>query len=298
MHGSRAAWPTLASGGTSLDAVCTVADVTERDESVDSVGRGGLPDSSGRVTLDACVMLDPARCGAVAGVSRHLQVTRMARAVMERTPHVMLVGEGADAFAASQGIPEEPLVSDGARASWEAWKRGERRSADDGVDRPVDQGGGAGALFGERRWIHHDTVGVIARDARGELAGACSTSGVPFKLPGRVGDSPIPGHGLYVDPEAGAATATGTGELVMGVCGSFLAVECMRRGASPVDACLEALRRIERSRTLEPSHQVAMVALSADGRWGAAALRKGFLVTVTDATGTRSEPPAATLRQD
>lgn len=302
MPGSRRAWSGLVQGGSALDAVCTVADVAERDETIDSVGKGGLPDASGRMTLDACVMLGPAQCGSVAGVSRHLAVTRMARAVMELTPHVMLVGDGADAFADRIGIGEEELVSDGARAAWEDWKAGHRGRHDDGVDRgahrPLDRGGGAGALFGERRWIDHDTVGVIARDASGRIAGACSTSGLPFKLPGRVGDSPIPGHGLYVDPEAGAATATGAGELVMGVCGSFLAVECMRRGASPVDALVEVLRRIERSRELQPSHQVAMIALSASGGWASAALREGFLVAVTDSAGTRTEPPTVTLRSD
>ena len=302
MAGSRGAWPELIQGGSALDAACAVAEAAERDETIDSVGRGGLPDSSGRITLDACVMLGPARCGAVAGVARHLPVARMARAVMERTPHVMLVGEGADMFADAIGIAPEELLSDGARAAWEDWKAGRRKGHDDGTDRgadrPVDRGGGAGALFGERRWIDHDTVGVIARDVRGTVAGACSTSGLPFKLPGRVGDSPIPGHGLYVDPEAGAATATGAGELVMGVCGSFLAVECMRRGASPVDALVEVLRRIERSRELRPSHQVAMIALSARGDWASAALREGFLVAVTDSAGTRTEPPTVTLRSD
>jgi N4-(beta-N-acetylglucosaminyl)-L-asparaginase len=302
MTGSREAWPKLAGGGSALDAVCTVAEVAERDEAIDSVGRGGLPDATGRMTLDACVMLGPAHCGAVAGVSRHLAVTRMARAVMERTPHVMLVGAGADSFADSVSIPEEELLSEGARLAWEDWKAGHQAGHDDGVDRgahrPLDRGGGAGALFGERRWIDHDTVGAIARDTSGRIAGACTTSGLPFKLPGRVGDSPIPGHGLYVDPEAGAATATGAGELVMGVCGSFLAVECMRRGASPADALVEVLRRIERSRELKPSHQVAMIALSASGSWASAALREGFLVTVTDALGTRTEPPTVTLRSD
>jgi len=302
MKGGREAWPNLSAGGSALDAACAVAEVAERDESIDSVGRGGLPDATGRMTLDACVMCGPARCGAVAGVARHLPVARIARAVMERTPHVMIVGDGADAFADGLGIAEEPLLSDSARAAWEDWKAGRRRTKDDGVDqrglRPTDQGGGAGALFGERRWSDHDTVGVIARDARGSIAGACTTSGLPFKLPGRVGDSPIPGHGLYVDPDAGAATATGAGELVMGVCGSFLAVECMRRGASPADALVEVLRRIERSRELNPSHQVAMIALSAGGEWASAALRGGFLACVTDAAGTRTEPPSVTLRSD
>ncbi len=302
MQGGRQAWSDLSRGGSALDAVLVVADVAERDESIDSVGRGGLPDASGRMTLDACVMEGPARCGAVAGVSRHLAVAQMARAVMERTPHVMLVGDGADAFADSVGISAENLLSEGARIAWEEWKAGRRSGHDDGVDRgahrPLDRGGGAGALFGERRWTDHDTVGAIARDVRGTIAGACTTSGLPFKAPGRVGDSPIPGHGLYVDPEAGAATATGAGELVMGVCGSFLAVECMRRGASPVDALIEVLRRIERSRELKPSHQVAMIALSTGGEWASAALREGFLVAVTDASGTRTEPPTVTLRSD
>jgi isoaspartyl peptidase/L-asparaginase-like protein (Ntn-hydrolase superfamily) len=132
----------------------------------------------------------------------------------------------------------------------------------------------------EDRWRHHDTIGVLALDARGTLAGACSTSGTPFKTPGRVGDSPIIGHGLYVDPAVGAATATGTGELIMGVCGSFLAVECMRRGASPLEALTQTLQRIIDSSDLTPEHQVAMIALAPDGTFASAALRPGYRTSI------------------
>jgi isoaspartyl peptidase/L-asparaginase-like protein (Ntn-hydrolase superfamily) len=150
----------------------------------------------------------------------------------------------------------------------------------------------------EERWRHHDTIGAIAIDAAGGLAGACSTSGTPFKRPGRVGDSPIVGHGLYVDPVAGAATATGAGELVMGVCGSFLAVECLRRGASPLDAALEVLQRIVATRTPEPHQQVALIVVRPDGRWASAALRPGFLTAVRDGQGARLEPPSNVLIPD
>jgi hypothetical protein len=185
--------------------------------------------------------------------------------------------------------------------------------------RPIDIPGGGGKLFfhpappgesdqpkrqralpasDEDRWRHHDTIGVLAIDARGEMAGACSTSGTPFKLPGRVGDSPIIGHGLYVDPDVGAATATGTGELIMSVCGSFLAVECMRRGASPIDALRETLQRIIDTHELKPEHQVALIALRPDGKFASAALRPGYKTSVrTQRRDDVIEPDAVMLSE-
>ena len=241
LRGHDVAWPALADGGTALDAVETVCRIIDLDPEVDSVGFGGLPDRSGAMTLDGAIMVSPAECGAAAGLTRHLHPVSVARRVMERTDHVMLVGEGADRFADEQGFEPAPLLSDDARRRYEAWRSDPApvdQSRDGGgttARRPFDVGGGS--LFDEEEpWRHHDTISALALDAGGRLAGASSTSGMPFKVPGRVGDSPIIGHGLYVDQEVGAVAATGTGELVMGVCGSFLAIELMRGGTAPLDA--------------------------------------------------------------
>lgn len=308
-----AAWPQLGAPGGALDAVVTACREAERDPAVDSVGYGGLPDRDGHVTLDACVMLAPGKAGSVAVLSRHRHPAAVARLVMERTPHLMIAGSQADAFAGECGVPEEPLLSPEAKAAWERWRaEGAAAAVDQSADRgaglrPVDGAGGGRLFQEERRWAHHDTIGVLAADATGEMAGACSTSGTPYKRPGRVGDSPIIGHGLWVDPEVGAATATGTGELISAVCGSFLVVERMRAGAAPRDAVEEALRRVERIGGLEPHHQVAFVAMARSGAWAAGALRPGFLVSVREgggpggaagSGGARVEAPAVVLRGD
>lgn len=329
-RGNESAWPALAAGGDALDAVLEACRVAEEDSSVDSVGYGGLPDASGAVTLDGCVMRSPAECGSACALRRHLHPARVARWVMERTRHVMLAGEAADAFADAQGEPSRDLLAPAAREAWQAWRA---RPSDEAAGqqtrdrlllRPVDSGDpGAGALFGragagktegsgagnatgtggaasahERRWAGHDTIGSIAIGADGRMAGACSTSGMPYKVPGRVGDSPIIGHGLYVDPRAGAATATGSGELIMGVCGAFLAVECLRRGASPLEAAREVVERIAGSFRIEPHHQTAFVVVAPDGSWSSAALRQGFIAACTDGAGSRLEPAAFVLRDD
>ncbi len=322
LEGSRLGFPTLIgdvgeSGDRALEACLQVCGAAERDSRVDSVGYGGLPDADGRVSLDGAVMMAPARCGSVCGLRRHLHPVRVAASVMRSTTHVMLVGEDADTFASRHGHVESQLLSPEAAARWHEWRRNpsavdQSRDQAASAGRPTD--GGDGAIFGhaggvgdllaevvttdELRWRDHDTVGVLARESTGALAGACSTSGTPFKVPGRVGDSPIIGSGLYVDPEAGAATGTGTGELIMGVCGAHLAVEHMRRGASPVDAIAEVLRRVERSYALQPHHQVAMIAIGRDGRWGAAALRKGFLAVIHDDAGCRIVEPEYVHRDD
>jgi isoaspartyl peptidase/L-asparaginase-like protein (Ntn-hydrolase superfamily) len=254
-------------------------------------------------------MLSPAQCGSVAGLRHHLHPVSVARRVMERTPHVMLVGADADDFADRQGLGRAALLSDEARATYEKWRReggvvdqsrdGPSRTLGFDPLRPVDRRhGDDGRLFGgatlpadEARWRHHDTIGCLALDARGTLAGGCSTSGTPFKVPGRVGDSPIIGHGLYVDPEVGAATATGTGELIMGLCGAFLVVEAMRRGASPADAVREAVERMARAYELQPHHQAAFLAMGRDGSFAAAALRPGYRTAVRDIAGARAVEP-------
>lgn len=292
MRGHTAAWPALIEGGCSLDAVETVCRTIEADPEVDSVGFGGLPDAAGDVSLDAAIMLSPSQSGSVCHLRQHLHAITVARHVMENTPHLMLAGDGADAFAQSLGLMPSELLSGEAHKRWEQWKESPHvvdQSEDRGYanppevhPRPVDDGKG-GRLFredDERRWPHHDTVGSLALDQNGVLAGACSTSGFAFKIPGRVGDSPIIGHGLYVDPDAGAAVTTGAGELIMGVCATFLAVENMRRGDSPQNAITSTLQRIIDTHELHPEHQAAMIALTPDGQWASAALRSGYKTSV------------------
>jgi isoaspartyl peptidase/L-asparaginase-like protein (Ntn-hydrolase superfamily) len=323
LRANEAAWPLLldpriidakAENIAALDAVEAACAYADAAADIDSVGYGGLPDAEGRVSLDGCVMLAPGRCGSVAGLRSHLHPVSVARRVMERTPHVMLVGSDADRFADRQGFAAAELLSPEARATWEKWRR-EGGVVDQSRDRalapglgfdplrPVDRRHGSdGRLFGdapptdalpadEARWRHHDTIGCLAIDAQGILAGGCSTSGTPFKVPGRVGDSPIIGHGLYVDPTVGAATATGTGELIMGICGAFLAVECMRRGASPLDAAREAVARIASTYQLEAHHQAAFLVLARDGSFASASLRPGYRTSVRDASGARAVEP-------
>ena len=283
LRGHQAAWPGLEAGGAAMDAVVEAATAIEVDPEIDSVGYGGLPDAQGDVTLDACVMQSPSACGSVCCLREHLHAARIARRIMEDTEHIMLVGEAAEAFAEAAGEPPAELLSPAAREAWTKWTT-------EGIDvdlirdagRPVDRG--EGRLFGgddEQRWAGHDTIGTLAMDASGVLAGACSTSGSPWKTPGRVGDSPIIGHGLYVDPEVGAVTATGSGELVMGICGAMLGVECMRRGDQPLDALIEVLRRAEEAYELVPSHQIGLIAIRADGTVASASLRDGFKVACT-----------------
>jgi N4-(beta-N-acetylglucosaminyl)-L-asparaginase len=320
-RGNEVAWPILADGGSSLDAVERCCAVIDAAPDVDSVGYGGLPDASGRVSLDGCVMLSPARCGSACALRRHLYPVSVARKVMEETSHVMLAGCDADDFADKVGLASAELLAPGAKEAWEAWKA-KPAIVDQSRDRlvpaaarqaglrPMDGGPGSdGRLFGtsksadrdptgEGRWRHHDTIGTLAIDAHGVIAGACSTSGIPYKVPGRVGDSPIIGHGLYVDPNVGGATATGAGELIMGVCGSFLAVELMRQGRSPLEAIVATLERISRSYALEAHHQVALIALRTDGEWAGAALRSGFRAAYRDGRGPEIAEPQATLIPD
>lgn len=298
----------LARRGSALDAVVAAATAVEDDPSVNSVGIGGLPDASGRVSLDGCVMVNPDRAGAVYYLRHHANPAAIARQVMERTIHISLAGDGADDFADRCGFARRELLTEAARAEWAKW------AADPAnVDREKYKGwipplnveerrGGEGRRDGgvvvrSTGGIHpepsHDTVSILALDDAGTLAGACSTSGMAFKVPGRVGDSPIIGHGLYVDQTEGqgaAAAATGSGELIMGVCGSFLAVELMRQGRPPREAIVEVLMRITRKYRLVEDHQVALIAMNDEGEWASAALRPGFHHTVTNQHGTLVEP--------
>jgi len=254
-----AAWKLLAGGGSALDAVEAGARVPEGDPNVMSVGYGGLPDEDCKVTLDACIMGPDGRAGSVAFVQNYMHPISIARKVMETTDHVMIVGAGAEEFARKNGFPKQDLLTDAAREAWLKWKASETDN-DDWFPKDLD----------------HDTIGIVALDASGNLAGACTTSGLAFKIHGRVGDSPIPGAGMYVDNEVGAAAATGKGEEVIRTVGSHLVVEFMRQGLSPQDACKAALERIIKRHATTPTFQVAFIALSKDGRIGALALQKDF----------------------
>lgn len=261
-----AAWQTLEQAGLALDAVEKGAQVPEADPKDNSVGYGGLPDRTGRVTLDACIMDHQGNAGSVTYVQRILHPISLARRVMEKTPHVMLSGAGAEAFARAEGFPEQNLLSPQAKAAWQAWKKAQSQA----------------------KAPNHDTIGILAIDQQGRLAGACSTSGWGFKMPGRVGDSPIIGAGLFVDQEVGAATATGQGELMMKTLSAFLMVELMRQGATPQEACTEAIRRIATKYPQEvakPEIQSGLLAVNKEGTVGAFALRPGFSYTLQTSTG-------------
>ncbi|MDB5299839.1 MAG: hypothetical protein JWO87_1502 [Phycisphaerales bacterium] len=248
----QAAWEVLSAGGAAIDGVEAGATYCEDDPAVDSVGFGGLPDASGEVTLDASIMDHRGRCGAVACLRRVRHATMVARMVMEHTRHVMLVGEAATQFAIRQGMKESDLLSDEAAKRYEQWKLSRDASA--------SQEG-------------HDTIGILALDAGGWIAGACTTSGLAFKLPGRVGDSPIIGAGLYVDGAVGAATATGAGEEMIKSVASFTVVENMRRGMEPLEAIRDVLDRVLRRRGGDAETDVSLIALRRDGAVAGMSLR-------------------------
>ncbi|MFT3785572.1 MAG: isoaspartyl peptidase/L-asparaginase [Tepidisphaeraceae bacterium] len=260
-NANRAGWPLLRSGDAA-GAVEAAAVDAELDPANPTVGRSGYPDASGRVTVDAAIMLSPSRHGAVAGVHDVLHPITLARRVMEATPHHLLVGEGAEAFARECGMPATDLSSETSRAAFEKWKRDQRVRL---------------ANIEER---HHDTIGVLALSANGTLAAACSTSGLAFKRPGRVGDSPIVGAGLYCEPGVGAAVCTGRGELMQGTLAAYVAVDELRRGASPIAAARAVLRRITSTHDLSSDDQAGLIVLRADGDWTAAALLPGFVASV------------------
>ena len=257
---NQPAWEILKNGGSALDAVVRGVEVAERDPAIKSVGFGGYPNAEGEVEVDAAVMDGRTLgYGAVAGLRNIATATAVARRVMEKTDHVLLVGNGALKFARAQGFEECLMLTEQGREAWEKWKR-ERTGA------PADA---------------HDTIGMIALDQHGDLAAACTTSGAAFKLPGRVGDSPLIGSGLYADNDAGAAAATGRGEEIVRTCGSFAVVEHMRQGKSPQEACEAVVQHlIARVPSARP-YQMAYIAIDKYGNWGAAAARSGFLSAVT-----------------
>ena len=269
---NEAAWEILKNNGRALDAVEAGVRIPEGDPKERSVGYGGRPDRDGRVTLDACIMDEYANIGSVACLEYIKHPISVARAVMEKTPHVMLVGDGALQFALSQGFKKENLLVEESEKEWKEWLKTSEYKPIANIE-------------------NHDTIGMITLDANGNLSGACTTSGMAFKMHGRVGDSPIIGAGLYVDNEIGAATATGHGEEVIRIVGCHLVVELMRQGKSPQKACEEAVARIvkltkNRNKELKDI-QVGFIALNKNGEHGSYCIQSGFNYAVHDDTGNR-----------
>lgn len=263
MPANDAAWKVLSGNGSALDAVEAGVRVPEADPEVRTVGYGGFPDREGKVTLDACIMDKDSNCGSVAFLQHIKHPISVARKVMEETPHVMLVGEGALDFALSQGFKKEKLLTPASEKDWKNWLKESKYKPVINIE-------------------NHDTIGMLAMDANGDLAGACTTSGAAFKMHGRVGDSPIIGAGLFVDNEVGAATATGLGEAVMRMVGSHLVVELMRQGNSPQDACRLAVERIIAKQKDVKDLQVGFIALNKQGEYGGYCIHKGFDYAVRD----------------
>lgn len=267
------AWKTLHEGGSPLDAVEAGVRVTEADPDVMSVGYGAYPDRDGHITLDACIMDHQNRCGSVAFLENILHPISVARLVKEETPHVMLVGEGAQQFAFDQGFEKSELLTPKARKAWQEWldKTGYTPNESNLYDPDNEKHKpDIGA-------INHDTIGMIALDEQGQLSGACTTSGTAFKMHGRVGDSPIIGAGLFVDNEVGGAAATGVGEEVIRIAGSHAVVEYMRQGDHPETACRKAVERIIRNNNGDVKDiQVGFVALNKQGETGAYCIKDGF----------------------
>ncbi len=276
------AWEILGKKGSALDAVEAGVQIPESDESNQSVGYGGLPDRDGRVTLDACIMDHQYRCGSVMALEHILHPIAVARMVMEKTPHVILVGEGALEFALANGFTKTNLLTDKSKEDWEKWKKTSKYEPKANIENQLYDKEKDPMPGGKD---NHDTIGMLAMDAQGNHSGACTTSGLAYKMRGRVGDSPVIGAGLYVDNEVGSATSTGLGEEVIRIVGSHLVVELMRQGNSPEDACKEAVNRIiRRSPEKSKEIQVGFLALNKKGEYGAYALQKGFTYSVRTAT--------------
>ena len=255
------AWDVLRKGGSALDAVEKGCNVEEEDPANSSVGYGGLPDRDGNVTLDACVMDEKGNYGSVVFMENIVNAISVARKVMERTPHVMLAGTGAEEFAVSQGFERQNLLTEKSRKDWENWKIKSEYKPIINIE-------------------NHDTIGMLALDKNGNLSGGCTTSGLAYKMRGRVGDSPIIGSGLFVDNEVGAATATGMGEEVLKTVGSFLIVELMRQGKTPQQACEEAIGRMMKKQPGRKDFQVGYIAVNKKGEVGAYSIHEGFSYTI------------------
>ena len=247
----------LDKGEHALDAAVAGVAIEEENPKNTTVGYGGAPDRTGKVTLDACVMNHLGDCGSVVAVENIVNVARLAKDVMEKTPHVMLSGKGAEEFAISQGYKKTDLLTDQSKKEWEEWLK-------DQDYRPIIN------------IENHDTIGMLCIDKNNNLSGACTTSGLAYKMKGRVGDSPIIGSGLFIDNKIGGAVATGLGEEVVKTVGSFLVVELMRQGLSPQEACEKAVKRIVSNNSQENKFQVAYIAMNKEGDVGSYSVEPGF----------------------
>ena len=273
------AWKILSKNGRALDAIEAGAKVPEADESNKTVGYGGYPDRDGRVTLDACIMDEKGNCGSVMCIEHIKHPISVARMVMEKTPHVILVGDGALQFALENGFKKENLLTPDSEKAWKDWLKKANYEPVMNIENKSYNSPKDGQMPGSID--NHDTIGILALDQQGNLSGGCTTSGMAFKMHGRVGDSPVIGAGLFVDGEIGAATSTGVGEEVIRCVGSHLVVEYMRQGNSPYDACKKVVERIAK-RDIEKAKkiQIGFLALDNKGNYGAYALQKGFSFAV------------------
>ena len=271
MNASAKAWEVLNDGGDSLDAVEQGVRIEEADVTNETVGKGGRPDRDGNVTLDACIMDKEGNCGSVVYLQNIAHPISVARKVMEETPHIILAGKGAEQFAYEQGFKKEDLLTESTRKQYEEWKKESKYETIINIE-------------------NHDTIGMLAIDGNGDLAGACTTSGMAYKVAGRVGDSPIIGAGLFIDNEVGGATATGVGEEVIRTVGSFLIVELMRQGKSPQEACEEGVKRIMKKNEGRKDFQIGFLAINKQGETGAYCVHPGFSYRKYDPSGHENVP--------
>jgi len=271
------AWEVLEKGGNALDAVHQGVMVEENDLSNSTVGNGGRPDRDGKVTLDACIMDKDGNCGAVLAMQNITNPISVARKVMEETPHVMLAGKGAEKFAYEQGFEKTDLLTEESKQAWLDWKKTSQYKPIINIE-------------------NHDTIGMLAIDAHGDIAGACTTSGMAYKMAGRVGDSPIIGAGLFVDNEIGGATATGVGEEVVRTVGSFLIVELMRQGKTPQEACEEGVKRIISKNKDKQDFQIGFIAINKKGETGGYCIHPGFTYRTYTKEGHINNPSGSYLK--
>ncbi|MGB5273768.1 MAG: N(4)-(beta-N-acetylglucosaminyl)-L-asparaginase [Flavobacteriaceae bacterium] len=276
-NASAKAWSVLKDGGSALDAVEQGVMVEEADAENQTVGLGGRPDRDGNVTLDACIMDKDGNCGAVLCLQNIEHPVSVARKVMESTPHVMLVGKGAEQFAYEMGFKKTSLLTEKSKQEWLEWKKTSLYQPIINIE-------------------NHDTIGMLAIDRNGDIAGACTTSGMAYKMAGRVGDSPIIGAGLFVDNTVGGATATGVGEEVVRTVGSFLIVELMRQGKSPQEACEEGVKRIIAKNGDRLDFQIGFIAINKEGQTGGFCIQPGFTYRTYSEGGHVNNPSASYLK--
>ncbi|HLR36442.1 MAG TPA: N(4)-(beta-N-acetylglucosaminyl)-L-asparaginase [Chitinophagaceae bacterium] len=279
IRANKEAWTVLKSNGSALDAAEAGARLVEADPSIQTIGLGGFPDRDGYVTLDACVMDEKGNAGAVGCMQDIVHAVSVAKHVKNDTPHVMLVGEGATQFALSKGFKRQNLLTPESKKAWKEWLKKSDYKPEMNIENKsyLDSATAFNPLKMPGGRYNHDTIGILAIDQEGNLSGACTTSGMAFKMHGRVGDSPIIGAGLYVDNKVGAATATGVGEANMRMCGTHTVVEYMRHGHSPEDACRKAVERVvKHDYDYAKRIQLGFLAINKKGETGAYCLQKGF----------------------